>query len=330
MAVTIINALVAGSEKKPNWIGKLEKNLAEHGIRVVAHWVTHKDIPKNPRSTMARVDLVLVTEDRCSHALSGPVSKAANRAGVPVLRVVHRSTALHEHLATHGYPKAVAPLKEVNPEEKWGFALDSVDEDTLLLLPSLARFPTLTPKLFRANFPSCQGWTVGRVRKAVDRARGLLTLECTRQGQKAPMKLTDPAQFRGIIKAMTARGYPVCTPKDGSVTLKLTLLATKECRAGVPLPKMSFPDWTEAVLPPTTPEESVKTSTSPDPQKHLNELLELVTDVLDAPKPPVEKAIRSLLIAMRAHGVPRIILDEDGSVDFELIITQTVAGAAKL
>ena len=44
----------------------------------------------------------------------------------------------------------------------------------------------------------------------------------------------------------------------------------------------------------------------------------------------VEKAITSLLTAMRAHGVPRVILDEDGSVDFEMVITRTVAGTMKL
>ena len=326
MAVTI-NALVAGSEKKPNWIGKFEKNLAVHGIRVVAHWVTHRDIPKNPRSTMARVDLVLITEDKCSHALSGPASKAANRAGVPVLRVVHRSVSLHEHLETHGYPMLDKPLKEVSPEEKWSFALDSVDEDTLLLLPSLARFPTLTQKLFRTHFPSCQGWTVGRVRKAVDRARSLLTLECTRQGQKAPMKLTDPHQFRGIVKALTGRGYPVCTPKHGSATLKLTLLAAGTCRAGVPLPNLPFPDWTQTTPP------------SEEPMNKPTPLKVVTKPIASAPEPEapaeglpveVEKAITSLLTAMRAHGVPRVILDEDGSVDFEMVITRTVAGTMKL
>ena len=141
------------------------------------------------------------------------------------------------------------------------------------------------------------------------------------------MKVSDPRQFRGIIEALTARGYPVCTPRDGSATLKLTLMSSGSQRAGVPLSKIPFPDWTQTSPPSEEP------MNKPTPLQVVTKAPEL-TPSKEAPSEglpvEVEKAITSLLTAMRAHGVPRVILDEDGSVDFEMVITRTVAGTMKL
>ena len=108
-----MRAVIAGS--KAGWLPKLAEALSIYGIEIVGRWDTMDD-PR--RKGTYGADLVLVTNDCCSHSLLQNSQVVAKKAGIRCLTITHRASANAKLLESFGFKQGGVTKAEATAHYK--------------------------------------------------------------------------------------------------------------------------------------------------------------------------------------------------------------------
>lgn len=106
-----MKAIIAGS--KDGWLPKLAEALSAYGIEIVGRWDAMDD-PR--RKGTYGADLVLVTNDCCSHSLMQNSQTVARKAGIRCLTITHRLSANAKLLESFGFKQGGGARAEARAE----------------------------------------------------------------------------------------------------------------------------------------------------------------------------------------------------------------------
>ena len=108
-----MKAIIAGS--KDGWLPKLAEALSAYGIEIVGRWDAMDD-PR--RKGTYGADLVLVTNDCCSHSLLQNSQVVAKKAGIRCLTITHRLSANAKLLESFGFKQGGGARAEATAHYK--------------------------------------------------------------------------------------------------------------------------------------------------------------------------------------------------------------------
>ena len=108
-----MKAIIAGS--KDGWLPKLAEALSAYGIEIVGRWDAMDD-PR--RKGTYGADLVLVTNDCCSHSLMQNSQTVARKAGIRCLTITHRLSANAKLLESFGFKQGGVTKAEATAHYK--------------------------------------------------------------------------------------------------------------------------------------------------------------------------------------------------------------------
>ena len=317
-------AILVGSKKHPQYDGKFKAHLLEFGIEV--KWSWYKDAnTRDWSTTLKKADLMIVTVDQCSHPLDRKCCAAAKKAKLPHFRMDHHWATAAAILTAAGY-KRVPVVKEVIaeavPEVETLVGADlyqGLSEPGMLVLPIVARYPTISVKPVAAGPMATYKWSEQRVRMAIYEAREALGLVCSRKGRASPMEVEFLDTWEAMRALLAQDGYQIDIPKKA-----MKVLLGGAGKAGTALPNDPFPPAFVAPVqaPIQEPVEEAPMKETPVEETPVEETpapttppeLRVVPD--PAPGPAVASqsalpedvrvAVDMLLVEMRAHGITAI------------------------